>query len=200
MLSAIILAAGDSARMGRPKALLQWRGKPFIEHVCDALRRAGVEDRVVVLGRDSHEILAGWTPAGEKVTVNPKPEHGQLSSLRAGLLDASQTAEGYLVCLADQPTVDPETYKKIIDRWLADKECLVIPRTFRAADSKLKRGHPILIPASHRALCFEGPLDKGLHWVTHHPAVKVSDLEVKDPGIILDFDTPEDYAALVKGA
>lgn len=200
MLSAVILAAGDSARMGRPKALLQWRGKPFIEHVCDALRRAGVEDRVVVLGRDSHEILAGWTPAGEKVTVNPKPEHGQLSSLRAGLLDASGTAEGYLVCLADQPTVDPETYKKIIDRWLADKECLVIPRTFRAADAKLKRGHPILIPAAHRALCFEGPLEKGLHWVTHHPAVKVSDLEVKDPGIILDFDTPEDYAALVKGA
>ncbi|PKM98918.1 MAG: hypothetical protein CVU79_01315 [Elusimicrobia bacterium HGW-Elusimicrobia-3] len=200
MLSAVILAAGDSARMGRPKALLQWRGKPFIEHVCDALRRAGVEDRVVVLGRDSHAILAGWTPAGEKVTVNPKPEHGQLSSLRAGLLDASQTAEGYLVCLADQPTVDPETYKKIIDRWLADKECVVIPRTFRAADSKLKRGHPILIPAAHRGLCFEGPLEKGLHWVTHHPAVKIFDLEVKDPGIILDFDTPEDYAALVKGA
>lgn len=200
MLSAVILAAGDSARMGRPKALLQWRGKPFIEHVCDALRRAGVEDRVAVLGRDSHEILAGWTPAGEKVTVNPKPEHGQLSSLRAGLLDASETAEGYLVCLADQPTVDPETYKKIIDRWLADKQALVIPRTFRAADSRLKRGHPILIPAAHRGLCFEGPLEKGLHWVTHHPSVRIADLEVKDPGIILDFDTPEDYAALVKGA
>jgi len=200
MLSAVILAAGDSARMGRPKALLQWRGKPFIEHVCDALRRAGVEDRVVVLGRDSHEILSGWTPAGEKVAVNPKPEHGQLSSLRAGLLDASQTAEGYLVCLADQPTVYPETYKKIIDCWLADKQAIVIPRTFRAADSRLKRGHPILIPAAHRGLCFEGPLEKGLHWVTHHPSVRIVDLEVKDPGIILDFDTPEDYAALVKGA
>jgi len=198
MLSAIILAAGDSSRMGRPKALLQWRGLPFIEHVCDALRRAGVEDRVVVLGKDSHEILAGWTPAGEKVTVNPHPEHGQLSSLRCGLLDASETAEGFLVCLADQPAVDRETYKRVIDSWNNSKETIVIPRAFRAADSKLKRGHPILIPAAHRALCFEGPLEKGLHWVTHHPSVRITDLEVKDTGIIRDIDTPEDYEALVK--
>ena len=198
MISAIVLAAGDSSRMGRPKALLQWRGLPFIEHVCAALRRAGVEDRVAVLGRTSHEILAGWTPAGEKVTVNLMPEHGQLSSLKTGLAELSEFSEGFLVCLADQPTIPAETYKKVIDCWLSNKETIVIPRTFRAADSRLKRGHPILIPAAHKGLCFEGPLDKGLHWVTHHPSVRITDLEVKDPEIIRDFDTPEDYEALVK--
>ncbi|OGR68326.1 MAG: hypothetical protein A2081_01905 [Elusimicrobia bacterium GWC2_61_19] len=183
--------------MGRPKALLQWRGKPFIEHVCAALRAAGVEDRVVVLGRASHEILSAWVPAGEKVAVNPKPENGQLSSLRCGLAAASDFSEGFMVCLADQPTVAPETYKKIMDCWLSNKESIVVPRTFRAADARLKRGHPIIIPAAHKALCFEGPPDKGLHWVTHHPSVKITDLEVKDPEIIRDFDTPEDYAGLV---
>jgi molybdenum cofactor cytidylyltransferase len=198
MISAIILAAGESARMGRPKALLDWKGKPFIEHVCDALRRAGVEDRVVVLGKASHEILAAWVPAGEKVTVNPKPEHGQLSSLRCGLLDAAETAEAFMVCLADQPTVPVDTYKRVIEHWLANKEAIVIPRTIRAADSKLKRGHPIIIPAAHKNLCFEAPPEKGLHWVTHHPSVKIADLEVKDIEIIRDFDTPEDYDALVK--
>lgn len=198
MISAIILAAGESARMGRPKALLDWRGQPFIEHVCDALRRAGVEDRVVVLGRASHEILAAWVPAGEKVAVNLHPEHGQLSSLRCGLLDASETAEAFMVCLADQPTVPVDTYKRIIEFWLNNKDSIVIPRTIRAADSKLKRGHPIMIPAAHRSLCFEAPLDKGLHWVTHHPSVKIADLEVKDTEIIRDIDTPEDYEALVK--
>jgi molybdenum cofactor cytidylyltransferase len=196
MLTAIILAAGDSSRMDRPKALLQWKGKPFLEHVCDALRRAGVDDRVVVLGRASHEILASWVPAGEKVTVNANPEHGQLSSLRTGLAEASESAEGFMVCLADQPTIDPETYKRVIDCWRLNKDSIVIPRTFRAADSRLKRGHPIIIPAANKALCFEGPLDKGLHWVTHHPSVKITDLEVKDPEIIRDFDTPEDYEAL----
>jgi molybdenum cofactor cytidylyltransferase len=197
MLSAIVLAAGDSSRIGRPKALLQWRGLPFLEHVCDALRRSDVEDRVVVLGKDSHEILSAWHPAGEKVTVNAHPEHGQLSSLRCGLLDAAGTAEGYLVCLADQPTIPVDTYRRVIDCWLAAKDSIVIPRTMRAADSRLKRGHPIIIPAAHRGLCFEGPLEKGLHWVTHHPSVKINDLEVKDPEIIRDFDTPEDYEALV---
>lgn len=196
MLSAIILAAGESSRMGRPKALLQWRGQPFLEHVCYALRRAGVEDRVVVLGRASREILSGWVPAGEKVAVNPNPEHGQLSSLRTGLADISEFSEGFMVCLADQPTVDPETYKNIIACWLSNKDSIVIPRVFRASDSRLKRGHPIIIPAAHKALCFEGPPDKGLHWVTHHPSVKITDLEVKDPGIIRDFDTPEDYRGL----
>ncbi|MCM2266827.1 MAG: nucleotidyltransferase family protein [Elusimicrobiales bacterium] len=197
MLSAIVLAAGESSRMGRPKVLLQWRGRPFIEHVCAALRKAGVEDRVVVLGRASAEILAAWQPAGEKVTVNPHPEHGQLSSLRAGL-DAAAPAEGYLVCLADQPTIQAETYVKVIDCWRSAKGSLVIPRTYRAADARLKRGHPVLIPGAYRALCFEAPPDKGLHWVTHHSSVKITDLEVSDPGIIRDFDTPEDYDALVK--
>lgn len=198
MLTAIILAAGESARMGRPKALLQWRGKPFIEHVCDALRRAGVEDRVAVLGRASADILAAWTPAGEKVTVNLKPENGQLSSLRAGLGFAAEYSEAFLVCLADQPTVLPETYKKIIEFWSFHKDSIVIPRTIRLSDSKLKRGHPLIIPAAYKHLCFEGPLEKGLHWVTHNPLVEIADLEVADREIIRDIDTPEDYEALLR--
>lgn len=198
MLSAIVLAAGESSRMGRPKALLPWRGLPFIEHVCAALRAAGVEDRVVVLGRASAEVLAAWRPAGEKVAVNPRPEEGQLSSLRAGLAAASPASEGYMVCLADQPTIAPSTYARIMEFWSSDKAALVVPRAFRAADSRLKRGHPIIIPAAHKGLCFEGPLDEGLHWVTHHPSVRAADLDVEDTEIIRDFDTPEDYEALVK--
>jgi len=199
MLSAVILAAGESSRMGRPKALLEWRGLPFIEHVCDALRSAGVEDRVAVLGRAEKEILAAWQPSGEKIAVNPRPEDGQLSSLRAGLEAADPSAEAFLVCLADQPTIAPATYRAVIDRWRAEKGSIIIPRTFRASDSRMKRGHPIIIPSAHRRLCFEGPLDKGLHWVTHHPSVKIADLDLDDAEIIRDFDTPEDYAGLADG-
>lgn len=182
--------------MGRPKALLEWRGLPFLEHVCRALRAAGVEDRVAVLGRDSAGILAGWKPAGEKVAVNPRPGDGQLSSLRVGLEAADPAAEAFLVCLADQPTVASETYRAVIAAWRKNPVAIVIPRTFRASDSRMKRGHPVIIPAAYRALCFEGPLDKGLHWVTHHPSAKVADLDLEDREIIRDFDTPEDYAGL----
>lgn len=199
MISAIILAAGESSRMGRPKALLEWRGLPFIEHVCAALRSAGVEDRVVVLGRAADEISAVWKPSGEKITVNPRPDEGQLSSLRAGLEAADRGAEAFMVCLADQPTISPGTYKAVIARWRESRGSIVIPRTFRASDARMKRGHPIIIPAIHRGLCFDGPLDKGLHWVTHHPSVKITDLDVEDKEIIRDFDTPEDYAGLLPG-
>ena len=207
--------------MGKPKALLQWRGLPFIEYVCASLRAAGVEDRVVVLGRASADILAAWTPSGETTAINPEPEKGQLSSLRAGLESANNNSEAYMVCLADQPTISPGTYKDLISFWRAHPDSIVIPRCERNAapgepqagtGSKpadlnkpqvsggsplsYKRGHPIIIPRKYFRLCFEGPLDKGLHWVTHHPSAKISDLYVKDREIIRDFDTPEDYQRL----
>ena len=203
MLSAIILAAGESSRMGRPKALLQWRGLPFLEHVCAALRAAGVEDRVVVLGRASAEILSAWEPQGEKIAVNPKPEEGQLSFLRAGLAAANKDSAAFLVCLGDQPTIKPETYKSLIAFRAGRPGAIIIPRVPRLApgpgEPPFKRGHPIIIPAGSRQLCFEGPLDKGLHWVTHHPSVRIADLDVPDREIIRDFDTPGDYAALEPG-
>lgn len=210
MIGAVVLAAGDSSRMGRPKAALLWRGLPFIEHVCAALRAAGVHERVVVLGRDAGAVRAAWTPEGERTVLNPRPEEGQLSSLRAGLAALDAGCEAFLVCLADQPTIEPATYKAVIDRWRAAGDSIIIPRVRRPAALLpdpanppapgeplfYKRGHPIIIPAAFRGLCSEGPLDKGLHWVTHHPSAKVESLDVADPGIIMDFDTPEDYAAL----
>lgn len=198
MTGAVVLAGGESSRMGRPKALLDWRGKPFIEHVCAALRAAGVEERVAVLGCASAGILAAWKPSGEKIVVNPRPEEGQLSSLRAGLAALSPACEVFLVCLADQPTVKPSSYSALLSHWRADPGSIVIPRAFRASDSRMKRGHPIAIPSLFRGLCLAGPLEEGLHWVTHHPSVRVADLDLDDPGVIRDFDTPEDYEALVR--
>ncbi len=244
MLAAIILAAGSSSRMGSPKALLEYGGGFFIERVCAALRSAGVAERAVVLGRDAAAITSAWKPSGEKVVVNPEPDLGQISSLRAGLRSIGPAAEGFMICLADQPAIRPDTYKEVIAFWTSHRDAIVIPRCLRAIptpgprptipDSRLqtpdpasfsfgklaqcpithdrlaqstpdsgllyKRGHPIIIPEAYRHLCFEGPLDKGLHWVTHHPSVKVLDLNVEDHGIIRDCDTPEDYEELIKGA
>ena len=202
MLSAIILAAGESSRMGRPKALLQWRGLPFIEHVCAALRAAAVPNRVVVLGNASREILSAWKPLGEIITLNPRPEDGQLASLRCGLKAADKNSEAFLVCLADQPTIALSTYREIISFRAAHKDSIVIPRVPRVSPAQgeppFKRGHPIIIPAGRLGLCFEGPLEKGLHWVTHHPSVTIADLDVADREIIRDFDTPRDYSRLIE--
>jgi CTP:molybdopterin cytidylyltransferase MocA len=224
MLSAIVLAAGNSSRMGSPKALLEYVGRSFIENVCGALRSAGVAERVVVLGRDAGIITSVWRASGEKVVLNSNPDLGQLSSLRVGIAATGPASEGFMICLADQPTIRGETYKLIADFWRDNKDRMVIPRCRRESGAWLaergtglgprasglgpasratspepriyKRGHPIIIPAIYRDLCFEGPLDKGLHWVTHHPSVKIADLTVEDAGIIRDFDTPEEYEKL----
>ena len=212
-IAAVVLAAGNSRRMGRPKALLEYRGKLFIENICASLRAAGVERRIVVLGRDASAITSAWKPSDEEVVVNPDPDLGQLSSLRAGLAAIPSGSGGFMVCLVDQPTILPETYSSIINFWRLSSGAIVIPRCLRgllpashpaatgpaAADRPFKRGHPIIIPAAYRQLCFDGPLDNGLHWVTHHPSVKVLDLEVADSGIVMDFDTPQQYEGLRGG-
>ncbi|MEA3306273.1 MAG: hypothetical protein U9Q34_00630, partial [Elusimicrobiota bacterium] len=96
--------------------------------------------------------------------------------------------------------------KKIIDFWLKNRDCIIIPKVKRPKNvvypktpkpyPPYKRGHPIIIPKIYWHLCFEGPEDKGLHWVTHHPQVKVLDLFVDDDNILKDFDTPEDYKSI----
>ena len=209
MATAIILAAGDSVRMKAVKPLMPWNGLPFIEHVCRALRQAGIRRRIAVLGRRHKEILQAWQPQGEHIAINPKPEDGQLSSLRAGLaymtanpaIFGGDNAGGIMICLADQPLIKAETYSAV---WRCAKNnpgSIIIPRVPRPNrqpdDPPYKRGHPIIIPQNLVHLCLEGPLDKGLHWATHHPAAKVLDLDVADPAIIRDFDTPEAYQALL---
>lgn len=202
MLSAVILAAGDCVRMKAVKPLLLWKGLSFIEHVCAALRSVCVEDRVVVLGSKKDDILSAWMPQGEKIAINPNPAKGQLSSLRAGLQLINENSEGVLICLADQPTILSSSYKAVISAWQQNKDKLIIPRVPRpnrkTSEPPYKRGHPIIIPRSKIHLCFTGPLDKGLHWVTHHSEVSVEDIDVEDIGIIEDFDTPQAYEALIK--
>jgi len=200
MISAVILAGGDSARMGRPKALLKYRGDLFIDKICSDLRASGVDDRVAVLGTAAPLILETWRPRGEKIAVNKRPSDGQLSSLRTGLREISAGSEACMVCLCDQPTVKSGTYAEIIEAWRLNSGKIIIPRVPRpdrkAGEPEFKRGHPIIIPFCFYPLCFSGPLDKGLHWVTHHKGVGIYDLDVSDGGVIRDFDTPGDYAAI----
>ena len=115
MISAIILAAGDSSRMGSPKALLKLGNRNFIEEVCVALSEAGIEDICAVLGSHHAAITGLWKRGSERIVINPEPEKGQISSLRCGLKDVPGNAEAVLICLVDQPLVKAGTIKKIIE-------------------------------------------------------------------------------------
>lgn len=194
-------------RMGRTKALLEYGGRTFLEAVCAGVKAADVQEIIVILGASRKEVLASWKPKEEKIAFNETPELGQIASVRAGLALVGPEAEAVMIGLVDQPTIEPETYKLIADFWRSNKDSIVIPKCRRpggapAANGRqplsFKRGHPIIIPREYFRLCFDGPADKGMHWVTRHPSAKVLDLIVEDTGIIRDFDTPEDYQEMIR--
>lgn len=184
---------------------MKYKGGTFLEAVCAGVKAAGVKEPIVILGASRSEVLAAWKPEEAKIAFNETPELGQIASVRAGLALVGPEAEAVMIALVDQPTIKPGTYKLIADFWRSNRDSIVIPRCRRpggapaAAESgplSFKRGHPIIIPRKYFPLCFDGPAEKGLHWVTHHPSAKVRDLVVPDAEILRDFDTPGDYEGL----
>ncbi|MFA5162563.1 MAG: nucleotidyltransferase family protein [Elusimicrobiales bacterium] len=192
MICGIILAAGASSRMGRPKALLEYRGGTFLDAVCSAMHGAGVHSITVVMGAHAAEIRGKWPGRHTHALVNPHPEQGQLSSLKTALRNMPVYAGAAVMALVDQPEVSSAVYEKLIDAWRQNPGCIAIPR------HRGKRGHPIILDARVWPLCFEAPPDKGLHWVTHHGSVSVIDVDVDEESVIRDIDTPEQYAVLTR--
>ncbi len=191
MIAGIILAAGESSRMGTDKALLAYRGRTFLEAILSTCREAGLKRLVVVLGHHAREIQRAVNLEGAQVVVNQNYRLGQTSSLQAGL-KALETAEpeAIVLCLVDHPAVSAETIRKLVAAFQPPRSPLAIP-TFQG-----QRGHPVLIG---RALFAElkklGP-EQGANAVIrkHHAATQF--VQVNDSGILTDVDDPEAYRHL----
>ena len=144
MITPVLLAAGRSTRMGRPKPLLPDReGRPFVARIVRTLGAAGLDDVVVVTG-DTHDLVVealekDQSPVCWECRRNPDPDRGQLSSLWVGLDAAEERgAEALLVHLVDIPLVKPETVRAVMDGWRASEALIARP----AAGEK--HGHPVV--------------------------------------------------------
>jgi molybdenum cofactor cytidylyltransferase len=194
-IAAVILAAGMSRRMGTPKALLPLADKPLIHHVVQAVRAAGsVSPIIVVTGHRADAVAAAVECTTVRFVNNPHHETAaMLSSVQLGLAAAAtDNADGILIALGDQPTISPKTIQALIDIWREEKPVAVLP----VYDGK--RGHPILISraALPEILALE-PHDTLKTFITRH-ADQTIQVEVDDPSIAIDVDTPEDYQRLVQ--
>lgn len=197
MLPALVLAAGDSTRMGSPKALLATpAGRPFLAAVARALSAAGIDDIVVVTGRDHDRIVAAierdHLPHPPRIVRNPDPSRGQLSSLWAGM-DAAvrHDTQGLLVTLVDVPLVTPETIRRVVGVWRRTRAAIVRPAI------GARHGHPVVFD---RVLFDElraAPLDRGAKTVVRAHAGEIVEVPVEDEGAMIDVDTPQEYAALL---
>jgi molybdenum cofactor cytidylyltransferase len=187
---AIVLAAGASSRMGRPKALLPLdEGDTFVERIHRTLLDAGLDPIVVVVRPELEAPVRTVLPPTTVVAVNRHPEHGQLSSLLVGL-EALGWPAAALVTLVDLPLVRVGTVSALIAAWARSGAPLVRPMT------RGRRGHPIVVAGPVIAALADADLQTGAKPVVHAFAAQALDVVVDDPGTLDDVDTPEDYARL----
>ena len=191
MIAGLILAAGESRRMARDKALLTYRGQTFLETIVQTLRAGGIEKIAVVLGHHADEIQRAVNLSGVQVVVNPAYQRGQTSSLQAGLgaLQAL-SPEGVMLCLVDHPAVPAEVLRNLLAQFEQSRSAVIIP-TFQG-----QRGHPILIGrALFPELLALNP-DEGANAVIRKYLHATQLVEVENQGILLDVDDPETYHRL----
>ncbi|MBL8293008.1 MAG: nucleotidyltransferase family protein [Bryobacterales bacterium] len=183
-LAGIILAGGSSRRMGRIKALLPFGGETFLDRQIRLLE-PHCSPVVVVVGEHAAEIEAGRQRPAVTV-INPDPDRGMLSSLQCGLSALPERIDAFLFTPVDLPRINEGTVEQLAQA--AGSALIVIPRCHG------RRGHPVLMDASLRPelLAASGsPRD-----VVDRHAGQVRYLDVEDAGILVDVDTPEEYAAL----
>ena len=186
MIPGIILAAGASTRMGRPKALLGAHGQSFVSTIIQTLLRAAVAPIVVVIRPGADDIADEIVRSGGLPVVNPVPEDGQLSSLLTGLGAVDDgVAPAVLVTLVDVPSIRTETVASLLAR-LSASDAPILRATHRG-----RHGHPVVFRRSVFDALRRADLNVGAKAVLR--AYVVEDVEVDDAGVAADIDTPEDY-------
>jgi CTP:molybdopterin cytidylyltransferase MocA len=187
-VGALILAAGEGRRMGLPKALLPLEGRTFLDVLLERLSLAGAAPIIVVLGSAAPEIRSRVEMGSARVTVNPDPDRGQLSSVHCGL-DALLPGEvdALFIAPVDTPRVRVETLLRM--RESLPGRPLVVPAC------RGRRGHPALFSASLFPALRAAPLDQGARAVVHAARDRL-EMETDDSTVLVDFDRPEDLQRL----
>lgn len=195
----VVLAAGASSRMGEPKGLMAYRGRPWIEHQLDAAQRAGVGRIVVVLGRDRQRYVHA-VPSLEQhgravVVVNQDPDRGPFSSVQCGLhARAAEGSRAAFVLPVDVPAASPEVWHALTAALHAD------PHFDAAVPVHGGRGgHPVVLASSFAARLLALPPGDRLDHVLHRPGVTVARVPVADPRVRLNLNHPEDWGTLKEG-
>ena len=191
MIAGLILAAGESSRMGTDKATLAYRGRTFLEAIVQTLGEADIERIVVVLGHHAEEIQRQIEIGAAQVVINPDYRSGQTSSLQVGLRSLiADDLEAILLCLVDHPAICAETVRRIVATFRQCGTPVVIP-TYQG-----RRGHPVLLGRQvfHELLQLASGAGADSVVRRYRPATQF--VEVEDEGIIKDVDDTESYQRL----
>jgi molybdenum cofactor cytidylyltransferase len=187
-LAGVVLAAGESKRMGKPKQLLPFGAHTILERVVDTLLNAEVGEVIVVLGHvaDRVRVVLGNRPV--KAVVNESYRQGMLSSVKCGVRAISADCNAVLFALGDQPHIESAVVREVIQAYRAQDTGIVIPRYAG------KKGHPIIINLPrYREAILNLPEHVGLNALMQAHADDVRLIDVATEDIIRDIDEPADY-------
>lgn len=192
MICTMILAAGESRRMGTPKLLLPFGKKTMIETLVDEVLRSKSDMTVVVLGAEKEKIERILSNRPVEKVVNTRYQEGMLSSIQTGFEALPDEVEAVLVCLGDQPLIPFFVLDKLIKAYKDTKKGVILPVYERS------RGHPILIDMKYKpeVKCISPNI--GLRALVHNHPQDVLEVEVNTSRILKDIDKPEDYMKELK--
>lgn len=188
----LVLAAGESKRMGVQKLLLEYKGKPLLTHVIQLVRSLPVKHKVIVLGRDSQKIRSQVELCDFKILENPHYQLGISSSIKLGFQELCDKVDAILVVLGDQPLVKEQTVKTLLVEHEKSKPLATVPT------HKGKRGNPVILSVELKERIQNLQGDRGASQLFDSLGKRVLYVEVDDPGILIDIDTSKDYYTLLK--
>lgn len=190
MISAILLAAGESKRMGRPKLILTWGDCTIIEKSVDTLLASKIDELIVVLGYQARAALKRLRARRLKVIINRQYRMGMSTSIRRGLGQVSSKSEAILIALADQPSIETDLINHLIDIYRGNPHGIVLPSYAG------KKGHPVIFNRSR----YQGEMntltgDIGCKPILDRHPEDILEVEVESEGVLADIDSWDEYRA-----
>ena len=185
MLAAVILSGGASSRMGSPKALLAYQGRPFLEHLLEIAVHPQIGVRRVVLGADAGPIAKAIHLQANEIVINPDWEKGQLTSIQAALRSLPPGTDGILLCLIDHPLISASMIEELVERFYKSGKPIVLP-VYEG-----RRGHPLIFAANLYDELLAAPLETGARAVVWAHSREVEEVRTNEEGCVLNLNDPE---------
>jgi len=183
LISVIILAAGESKRMGKPKQLMPMGRTTILEQTVENCLNSKVNEVIVVLGHRAEEVIRTIAARPVKLAINPNYQQGVSTSIIAGINMVDSRARAVMIALGDQPFIDSQTLNRLIDEFCNHDKGIAIP-VYRG-----RRGHPVIFAIRYKGelLGLRGDIG-GREIIDRHPD-DVLEVAVNCEGICIDIDT-----------
>jgi molybdenum cofactor cytidylyltransferase len=191
-ISAILLAAGLSMRMGTDKLSLPWKKRMVLGESLHTLCRSAVGEVIVVVSEQTGKILREIEDGRVRIILNPAPEEGMGGSIREGVAAVHPGSEGILIALGDQPLLDPRTVNCLVRAFVPGRGRIVLP-VYRG-----RRGHPVLFDRCYRDELLGLRGDMGGRSILERYSSRVIEIRTRSEAVIRDFDTWKDYVKAFK--